>query len=614
MGTVQTFLLKKIQHQSERALLGIESGGTRTVALLVAEGKQPLQAEFGPANLHLLNDRELVGRFREIRAFHFAAVPTLAGIAIGMAGARTAADRERIRKAAAEVWPQTPCYATNDLETALAAGSSAGDATRVLILSGTGSCCYGQTPKGKTFRFGGWGHILGDKGSAYDIALIALQRVVFDFDVEGRLSPLGRQILRSLQLNEPDALIDWVKGADKTQVAALAVPVFEAAKRDKIAAQVLAEAAEGLAQSGVHCARRLGKNAQIEFILSGGILQKQAQFAKQVGARLLELWPQARVQTLQRESVWGAIELAKKHFGGSAEFCEATPVRQNSAEEIDIPVSLKLSPTEERNPRSLKLDALPLREAIALIASEDAKIPRALLRESAHIERAIGLIVRALKNGGHVFYVGAGSSGRLGALDASEIPPTFRADPEMVQGIIAGGYTALWKSIEGAEDSPSAGVAAIEFRGVTRRDVVVGIAASGRTPFVWGALKAAKARGAATVLLCFNPFLKIAPAIRPTVVIAPNVGPEILTGSTRLKAGTATKMVLNMLTTLSMVRLGKVMGNLMVDLNASNKKLRERAARIVGAITGADAEAAQNALVQSNWIVKDACRRLKKRM
>lgn len=579
--------------------------------LLVTEGAQPLQAEFGPANLHLLNDRELVKRLQEVRAFQIDAAPTLAGIAIGMAGARTEADRKRIRKAAAEVWPQTPCYATNDLETALAAGSPTTDATRVLILSGTGSCCYGQTPEGNAFRFGGWGHILGDKGSAYDITLSALQRVVFDFDANGRLSELGRRILRSLQLNEPDALIDWVKTADKTQVAALAVEVFAAGKRNKLAAEVLADAAETLAQSGVQCARHMvRKNSPVEFVLSGGILRKQTQFAKQVARRVAELWPKARVQTLQRESVWGAIDLAKKHFGDSTAFCESEPVQQSRTDEIEIPLSQKLSPTEVRNARSMTLDELSLHEAIALMASEDARIPQAIMRESVHIERAITLVVRALKNGGRLFYVGAGSSGRLGVLDASEIPPTFRADPELVQGIIAGGYTALWRSIEGAEDSPSAGAAAIEFRGITQRDVVVGIAASGRTPFVWGALKAAKDRGARTVLLCFNPFLKFTPASQPTVVIAPNVGPEILTGSTRLKAGTATKMVLNMLTTLTMVRLGKVMSNLMVDLNASNKKLRERAARIVQAITGADIDTAQEALVESNWIVKDACRKL----
>jgi N-acetylmuramic acid 6-phosphate etherase len=184
-----------------------------------------------------------------------------------------------------------------------------------------------------------------------------------------------------------------------------------------------------------------------------------------------------------------------------------------------------------------------------------------------------------MRRGGRLFYVGAGTSGRLGILDAVECPPTFGISPHCVQGILAGGQSAMWRSVEGAEDSPAAGAAAIDYRGVNRNDLVIGIAASGRTPFVWGALAAARRKGARTVLICFNPHLRIAPASRPDLVIAPDVGPEVLTGSTRLKAGTATKVILNTLTTLTMARMGKVAGNLMVDLNASNRKLRDRAAR-----------------------------------
>jgi N-acetylmuramic acid 6-phosphate etherase len=196
-------------------------------------------------------------------------------------------------------------------------------------------------------------------------------------------------------------------------------------------------------------------------------------------------------------------------------------------------------------------------------------------------------------------------------LDASECPPTFRLPPNRVQGIIAGGRTALWKSVEGAEDDAAAGAAAIAHRGVRSRDVVVGIAASGRTPFVWGALWAARQRGARTILLCCHPRLEIPAARRPDLVIAPDTGPEVLTGSTRLKAGTATKIILNMLTTLAMVRLGKVTGNLMTDLQPSNEKLRRRAIRMVQTLTGAGAPAARAALEKAKWRVKAACQRLK---
>ena len=224
------------------------------------------------------------------------------------------------------------------------------------------------------------------------------------------------------------------------------------------------------------------------------------------------------------------------------------------------------------------------------------------------------MIARALKSDGRLFYVGAGTSGRLGVLDASECPPTFQTDPNMVQGIIAGGQRALWEAVEGAEDDPEQGAEAVRFRSIGKKDVVVGIAASGRTPFVWGALAEAKRRGAATILVCFNPSLEIPNKQRPTLVIAPDVGPELLTGSTRLKAGSATKLILNIFTTLAMVRLGKVMQNLMIDVKPSNTKLRDRAVRIVQQLTGTDYETAQSALEKSRWQVRAAARLVVKKV
>jgi N-acetylmuramic acid 6-phosphate etherase len=316
------------------------------------------------------------------------------------------------------------------------------------------------------------------------------------------------------------------------------------------------------------------------------------------------------VTPLKADSVWGAVELARRQLGSAA------PVQPRRSEGDVSPTSsvrsLRQSPTEQRNPRSMNLDRLSVAEAVELMLTEDARLAPALLAQRHDIERGVTLIVRAFKKGGRLFYVGAGTSGRLGVLDASECPPTFRTPPDMIQGIMAGGPTALWSSVEGAEDDSDAGGRAVAFRGVTARDVVVGIAASGRTPFVWGALREARHRGAATVLLCFNPHLAIPRRERPTLVVAADLGPEILTGSTRLKAGTATKLVLNVFSTLAMVRLGKVKSNLMIDMKASNAKLRDRATRIVKDLTGTDEDTARAALEAARWDIGEASARLRR--
>ena len=277
---------------------------------------------------------------------------------------------------------------------------------------------------------------------------------------------------------------------------------------------------------------------------------------------------------------------------------------------ISLVRSTRLSPTERRNPRSMKLDRMSVGEAVELMLSEETKVTRALLGRRALLAKAVNVVARAFRRDGRLFYVGAGTSGRLGVLDASECPPTFRTDPAMVQGIMAGGDRALRTSVEGAEDDAGAGAGEIRARRVGRKDVVVGIAASGTTPFVWGALREAKRRRTATMLICFNPFLAIPKSWRPDIVIAADLGPEVLTGSTRLKSGTATKLVLNILTTLAMVRVGKVMSNLMVNVRPTNEKLRARAVRIVRELTGTDGQSAERALRESGWVIRKACSRL----
>lgn len=261
--------------------------------------------------------------------------------------------------------------------------------------------------------------------------------------------------------------------------------------------------------------------------------------------------------------------------------------------------------TEQRNPRSAELDRMSTQEIVDLINAEDRLVAAAVGEEREAIARCIDLVVDSLRRGGRLIYVGAGTSGRLGVLDAAEMPPTYRTDPELVQGVIAGGYAALVRAQEGAEDSVDAGAAAMDERGVGPADFVFGIATSGTTPYVHGALRRARALGARTgFLLCTPPSDELRAA--HDVVIAPLVGPEVVTGSTRMKAGTATKMVLNTISTATMVKLGKVHGNLMVDLEVTCQKLQDRGERILMEVLGLDRPAAASLLERSGGHVKTA--------
>src|SRR5213595_222899 len=267
--------------------------------------------------------------------------------------------------------------------------------------------------------------------------------------------------------------------------------------------------------------------------------------------------------------------------------------------------------TEQRNSRTARIDVAATLEIVDLINTEDATVAAAVRAVRAEIARAIDLVVEAFKQGGRLVYVGAGTSGRLGVLDASECPPTFGTPPEMVVGVIAGGYAALVKSSEGAEDDVNAGAQAIDNARVDAKDFILGIAASGTTPFVRAALSRAQTVGAVTGLVsCSDPPTVLAETC--DVLILPKVGPEALTGSTRMKAGTATKLVLNTLSTGAMIRLGRAYGNLMVDLRAVSDKLRDRGERIVMECCGVDRAAARRAIDAAAGSVKLAIVMVKK--
>ncbi len=598
--------------------LGIEGGGTRTTVLLV-DGQDEVLSRFtaGPANLRLMTGTDLEHHLRGIRR-RLTVIPDRIGI--GLAGARSEVELASLRQAVARVWPGVACAASGDLETALHAITWLPDCpVQVLLLSGTGSCILGRRRGSngdiRHVKIGGRGHILGDRASACDIAQHALRAVMTIYDQNAELPGLGGDILAHLQLNSPADLIEWSLEATKTELAGVAIPVCRAAETrgDEIAVAVLHRAAERMTKDAVTCASRLMADLgeRVQFVFNGAVLLKNPGFAAEVSALLLARFPHSIVTPLVRPSVWGAVELARLN-------AQVSGIQVIENGKLDSPntdlgsgrdaIKVASAPTEQRHPRSMNFSRLPVADAIALMLDEDRGVPQAILAESEAIEWTVKRIVAAFAAGGRLIYAGAGTSGRLGVLDASECPPTFRTSPDQVQGIIAGGRTALWSAVEGAEDDTEAGRQAIINRHVGANDVVIGISASGHAPFVWGCLEEAKRRGATAVLLTFNPAHRSDNL--PDRIIAPDTGPELLTGSTRLKAGTATKLVLNILSTLAMTHSGKVMGNLMVDLNPSNLKLRGRAVRIVSDLTSHDAMSAEKALEQCSWDVRDACRLL----
>ncbi|SEJ71929.1 N-acetylmuramic acid 6-phosphate etherase [Bhargavaea ginsengi] len=260
--------------------------------------------------------------------------------------------------------------------------------------------------------------------------------------------------------------------------------------------------------------------------------------------------------------------------------------------------------TEKRNPKSMNIDTLPIRERLLLMVEEDAGIPEAIRKQIDPIENAVSLVIQAFQKGGRLIYAGAGTSGRLGILDASECPPTFGVDPGMVRGMIAGGEQAITNAIEGAEDDADQGAKDIADLSAGPDDVVVGIAASGRTPYVIGVLNRAKEMGAKTVSLSNNEGSEIGRVADVAIEVV--TGPEVITGSTRLKAGTAQKLVLNMISTIAMTGIGKVYGNLMVDVQPTNEKLVKRAKHIIMEAAGVDFETAEEAYEKAGEQVKPA--------
>lgn len=570
--------------------LGIEGGGTKTewVLLSLTDGAVLRQGFLPAANLKLITDAELEGILSLLPG-------DAARVGVFLAGCATDGDRARLRGIAQKIWPGAEIAVGSDRESGFAAAFGDGDG--VAVISGTGSAVTGRKA-GKIDKAGGWGHLLGDKGGGYNIAVHGLRQALSGYDIDRRITPLATEILRTLSLTRFEDLVNWAVDADKMSVAKLAPAIFHAAAAgDAEMLRVIRAGAYILADYTRAVAGRLGLKS-LEVKLLGGLFLTHGMYVDFFIERLFALRPDATVSVCRESGALGAAWLA------AGEKTRAPLPEQPPPAAAADTAELATAVTEQRNAASSILDRLSVPEMIDLFVAEETCVAAAIAACRDDLARAVELTTTALRNGGRLFYVGAGTSGRLGVLDASEIPPTFGAPPEWVQGIIAGGPSALYQAVEGAEDQPELGAHAVRERGAGAGDVVCGITASGRTPFALGALTQARASGAKTILLTCNPSRRR--ALEPwDVEIDLPTGPEIVTGSTRLKAGTATKLALNILSTCAMVRLGRVKGNMMTDLNTSNSKLRDRAIRMVSDLRGIDYAHAKAELEKADWRVRD---------
>jgi N-acetylmuramic acid 6-phosphate etherase len=573
-----------VSRVSKQLILGIDAGATKTNWALCEMRSGQLFAVrkglLGPGSMKLLAPEAL----REL----LSVLPSEAShVGLFVAGCATLQDRRNLKRMAASVWPNSTIRIGSDRESGFAAAFGDGDG--IAIIAGTGSAITGRF-SGNEDRAGGWGHLLGDSGGGYDLAIRALRRVLFDFDTGRRITALGRDVLRTLGLNTLRELTNWAQTAQKNDLARLTPLLFE---HEGETGEILKEGSEALARLTAAVCRRLGYQEPPVQLL-GGVFINQPLYARLFGNALKREWPGSQVSVCRTPPSLGAAFLAAS---ASAVVAEESPELAES--------SLREATTEQINRRSENLDRMPIRELVSLFVHEERWVERALAASVEPLSKAVEITTRSLKRGGRLFYVGAGTSGRLGVLDASEMPPTFGVPPDRIQAILAGGTAAVHASVEGAEDDEIAAALAIKERGVTGRDVVCAISASGRTPFVLGAIEVARARGAATILLTCNPRRQRG-RVRADVEIDLPTGPELLAGSTRLKAGTATKVALNIISSCTMIRLGRVEGNLMACLQPTNKKLRDRAARIVAARLGLGDEEARRRLRCANWDIRDA--------
>jgi len=583
-------------------VLGIEGGGTKTTWVLMdQDGKNLAQGALGPGNFYSIGLKGMRSLFRQIRS----ALPSEPErIGICLAGCTGEEIRARVLNLARSIFPRDSAIVVGeDTESGFWAAHGAADG--ILIIAGTGSNVVGRR-KGRILKAGGWGFLLGDPGSAYDVAILALRQIYSTYDQTGQESPLAKSCLRHAGAASLPDLVSFVyEKPGKEYVASFAQVVFsEAEKGNREAKEILRAASSSLALTAKGALKRLGLRSEA-IALTGGLFEKSERYVRLFRQSLKALGIENPVFVCRTPGHVGAARFA---MGRKEE--ESAPAAPPS--KAAAPIMLSSIPTEQRNQRSRHLEKRTVEDLVELFLQEEKYVRSALFQIQGELVKAASLVSTRLKQGGRLIYVGAGTSGRLGVLDASEMPPTFGVSPELVQGIIAGGFSALTQAREGAEDDREAGTSEMLNLRLSKKDVVVGIAASGRTPFVLAALETAGRMGADTVLLTCNPAWKSV-RFRPDVGLHVPTGAELISGSTRLKAGTATKIILNLLSSIAMIRLGKVKDNLMIDLQVTNEKLAARAVHLVRELHPCTEQEAESALSRAHWNIRRALLSLQER-
>jgi N-acetylmuramic acid 6-phosphate etherase len=578
--------------------LGIEGGGTKTTWALVADdGTVHRSGQTTAGNLQLQTPAETATLFDSLNAQLGDDAAKVKAVGGAFAGCHLPVEKKRAEDNMRRLWPQAnPVFAGEDTRSAFAAAHGQGNG--LIVIAGTGSNVQG-CKDGRWEKAGGWGELFADPGSGWDLARRGLEAVYAHFDATQEVTILGRSYLSATGQNTLAELVPHMleRRANKTYVASLVVGVLASAEKgDKLAKKVCEDGAAALADRVFFVTRRLGlKKPDIGLI--GSVLEKNAYYRGLFERGVRKRIEAGKIFFIETPGSIGAARMV-------TDFPSGKPVAMPSAPAAPA-VAYAASPTEARNPRSRHLDKKSVAQLVNLFVNEETHVQAALKKARPQLVALASAAAKAIKSGGRLLYVGAGTSGRLGVLDASEMPPTFNVSPGLVQGIIAGGAEALLRSQEGAEDDANGGAAAITQRGAGKGDVVVGITASGTAPFVRGALAEAKRLKAATFLLTCNPNHPKVPGAKAVIL---ETGPEIIAGSTRLKAGTVTKLALNLVSSIAMIRSGRVKDNLMVNVQPTNAKLRDRAIRLISTLTGVDAETARKKLVKAKWDVARAAK------